>query len=66
MGYRIKKKFIGNTVSTKAPTYPREDGGRFVLDGKLNQKDLGYLYEVMGHEGIEKDEKKNTDSGNGK
>ncbi|MFA6335581.1 MAG: hypothetical protein WCX48_08515 [Bacteroidales bacterium] len=57
MKYIIDPKYIGNTVYTITPTYKRAEGGKFVLDSTLSDKDKGYLYEVIKHEAIKKDEK---------
>lgn len=53
--YKIKEKFIGNIVATSPPTYKRKDGGRFILDNNLSQKDMGYLHDVIKHDAITKD-----------
>jgi len=50
--YEIKEKFKGQVVATTPPTYERKEGGRFVLNSNLSQKDMGYLYEVIKHEAI--------------
>ncbi len=65
--YEIIEKFKGCVVGTIPPTYTREEGGRFVLDDNLSQKDLGYLYEVVKHEAIIKNDGKqeDADTGNG-
>lgn len=57
MAYTIKPEYLGDTVYTVTPTYKRADGGKFVLDSTLSNKDKGYLYEVVKHEAITKDEK---------
>ena len=57
MKYSIDPKYIGDVVYTIAPTYKRAEGGKFVLDSSLSDKDKGYLYEVIKHEAIKKDEK---------
>ena len=46
--YRIQPKFKGCIVGTKPPTYKRVGGGVFKLDDNLPQKDMAYLYEVIG------------------
>lgn len=51
--YRIKPEFIGCDVYAMPPYYQRKDGGKFTLDVKLTQKDLGYLFEVIGHQAVE-------------
>lgn len=51
--YQIKPGYEGCDVYTIPPFYSRPDGGKFTLDEKLSQKDLGYLFEVIGHEGVE-------------
>ena len=57
--YKIIESYIGQTVWTHPPTYKRADGGKFILDENTTQKDLGYLYEVIKHEGVKKDESSN-------
>lgn len=51
--YRIKPEYVGKDVYTIAPAYKRADGAKFTLDDNLTQKDIGYLFEVIGHQGIE-------------
>ena len=51
--YRIKPEYIGLDAWTTPPLYPRKDGGKFILDDKLSDKDLGYLFEVINYEGVE-------------
>ena len=46
--YSVNPEFVGMAVYTLAPTtYKRKDGGKFVLNSELSQKDLKYLYEVQ-------------------
>lgn len=59
--YSIKSNFIGCIIATFPPTYERRDKGKFFLDENLSQKDLGYLYEVVKHEAIIKNDKKEPD-----
>ena len=61
MKYKIKPEYINKTVWTHPPTYKRNDGGKFILAEDTTQKDLGYLYEVIKYEGIEKDEDKHKE-----
>jgi len=45
----IKANFKGLGVYTTAPTaWVRKDGGKFILDEKLSQRELRYLNDVMG------------------
>jgi hypothetical protein len=50
--YGIHKAYKGKVVGTIPPTYPRKGAGLFVLDDNLSQKDLGFLYEVIGYPGV--------------
>lgn len=50
--YQIKPEFLGADVWTVAPAYDRKEGGKFTLDEKLSQTDLGYLFEVIQHEAV--------------
>ena len=45
--YKVVKKYYGCTVGTKAPPYERKGKGVFKLD-EATQKDLAYLFEVVG------------------
>ena len=49
--YALKPEFKGKTCWTIPPKEKRKGGGKFVLDD-LSQKDLGYLFEVIGYEGV--------------
>lgn len=51
--YAIRPRYKGLIVWAVSPEYEREQGSKFVLDDNLSQQDLGYLYEVIGHEGVE-------------
>ena len=53
--YKIVPEYVGMTAYAMPPEYSRKDGGKFVLDDKLSQKDLGYLFEVIGYEGVVKE-----------
>jgi len=50
--YQLKPEYIGMDVYTTPPMYARKEGGKFTLDGKLSQADLGYLFEVIHHEAV--------------
>ena len=50
--YKIKPEFLGMDVWTIPPVYERKEGGKFTLDEKLSQTDLGYLFEVIQHEAV--------------
>jgi hypothetical protein len=45
--YSINPKYQGCNVGTKQPPYVRAGKGLFLLDDKLSQKDMAFLYEVM-------------------
>ena len=46
--YKVNPEFKGKTVWTSAPIkFKRADGGKFLLNDKLTQKELEYLYEVQ-------------------
>ena len=51
--YQIIQSYKRMTACTVPPAYERKQDGAFVLDDKLSQKDMGYLYEVMNYPGIE-------------
>lgn len=51
--YKIVEKYKGMTACTTPPAYERNGGGAFVLDDKLSQKDMGFLFEVIKYPGIE-------------
>ena len=51
--YKVKSGFVGLVAWTSPPPFERSDGGKFVLGEKLTQKELAYLIEVVGYEGIE-------------
>jgi hypothetical protein len=51
--YSIKPEYIGKEAWTSQPPYERKDGAKFTLNEKLSQKDLAFLFEVIGYEGIE-------------
>lgn len=53
--YKVKDEFKGCTVYTCPVPYERPDGSVFDLSKDLPQKDLAFLCEVIGHEGIEKE-----------
>ena len=45
--YKIKKEVYGMTVATEKPkTF--KGSGIFVLNNKLTQKEMEYLYKVLG------------------
>ena len=45
----IKPEYKGKSVYTHEPkTYKRKEGGKFILNDELSQKDRRYLLEVMG------------------
>ena len=45
----IKAKFKGLGVYTTPPTaWERKEGGKFILDDKLTQRELRYLYDAIG------------------
>lgn len=51
--YKIVPEYLGKVAYTMPPAYDRQDSGMFILDETLSQKDLGYLFEVIGYEGVE-------------
>ena len=51
--YRIVVEYMGFDAWTIPPQYDRKDGGKFTLNEKLSQTDMGYLFEVIGFPGIE-------------
>jgi hypothetical protein len=51
--YRVKPEYIGLECDALSPEYERPGGGHFILNDELPQKDLGYLFEVLGYDGVE-------------
>jgi len=45
--YKVKEKYSGCTIGATPPPYERKEKGVFKLN-EATQKDLAYLYEVIG------------------
>jgi hypothetical protein len=51
--YYINPAFYGCKIGTIPPTtFVRKQGGVFLLDSRLTQQEMAYLYEVIGTEAI--------------
>lgn len=60
--YYIPDELKGKVFYTKPPDYKRKDGGKFVLDDNLSQKDLSYLAEELNYP-LKVDKKENKEGG---
>lgn len=59
MPLKVREQFLDNVTYAVKPNYERKDGNKFVLK-ECDQKDLRYLYEVVGMKDVIYEEKDST------